>query len=288
MRRRDLLSPGFLYYVLLAVFLYLPIVLLLIFSFNDSATLTFPLAGFTLRWYRELLEAEALLSSLRNSIVVGVLSSLVATALGTMAAIGITRYSFRWRNAFLAMSAIPLVIPAVVIGVALLILFRQLFDVELSLWTVGLSHVVINIPFVMLIVAARLAGFPANLEEAAMDLGASYWETLFRVTLPISLPALLASFLTAFTTSFDEYAMSVFLVGTDATLPVYMYSQLRFPRRLPLIVALGALIMIGSIIVLVAAERLRRVGQGPARHVVDEEPASGAVGDDVELSAERA
>jgi spermidine/putrescine transport system permease protein len=261
MRRRDLFSPGFLYYLLLALFLYLPIVLLLIFSFNDSATLTFPLSGFTLRWYQELMEADALLTSLRNSLVVGILSSLVATALGTMAAIGIMRFNFPGRKTFLAISAIPLVIPSVVIGVALLILFRQLFQVDLSLWTVGLSHVVINIPIVMLIVAARLAGFEDNLEEAAMDLGAGYWETLFRVTLPISLPALVAAFLTAFTTSFDEYAMSVFLVGTDSTLPVYMYSQLRFPRRLPLIVALGALIMIGSIIIIFVAERLRRVGQ---------------------------
>lgn len=272
MRRRDLFSPGFLYYLLLAAFLYLPILLLLIFSFNDSATLTFPLSGFTLRWYEELLEANALLSSLHNSLIVGILSSLVATALGTMAAIGIMRFNFPGRNIFLAISAIPLVIPAVVIGVALLILFRQLFRVDLSLWTVGLSHVVINIPIVMLIVAARLAGFEDNLEEAAMDLGAGYWETLFRVTLPISLPALLASFLTAFTTSFDEYAMSVFLVGTESTLPVYMYSQLRFPRRLPLIVALGALIMIGSIVIIIVAERLRRVGQAPQLSQEDVQP----------------
>lgn len=258
---RRWLSPGYIYYWLLALFLYLPIFLLLLFSFNDAATLTFPLSGFTLRWYRELLEAGELLGSVRNSLVVGLLSSLAATALGTMAAIGIVRFRFPGRNAFLAVSAMPLVIPSVVLGVALLILFRQLVDVELSLWTVGLGHVVINIPIVMLIVAARLAGFDEHLEEAAMDLGATYWRTQWRITLPIIFPALVAAFLTAFTTSFDEYAMSVFIVGTDATLPVYMYSQLRFPRRLPIIVTLGALIMVTSILIIVSAERLRRVGQ---------------------------
>ena len=258
---RRWLSPGYLYYWLLAAFLYLPIFLLLLFSFNDSATLTFPLRRFTLRWYEELLQANQLLQALRNSVVVGVLSSLVATTLGTMAAIGVTRFRFIGRNAFLALAAMPLVIPSVVLGVALLILFRQMVDVALTLWTVGLGHVVINIPIVMLIVAARLAGFDENLEEAAMDLGATYWQAQRRVTLPIILPALVAAFLTAFTTSFDEYAMSVFIVGTDATLPVYMYSQLRFPRRLPVIVTLGAIIMTASILIIIFAERLRRLGQ---------------------------
>lgn len=254
-------SPGHLYYWLLALFLYFPIFLLLLFSFNNSATLTFPLSGFTLRWYNDLMQAGELLASVQNSVIVGLISSLAATALGTMAAIGIVRFRFPGRSTFLAVSAMPLVIPSVVLGVALLILFRQLIDVELSLWTVGLGHVVINIPIVLLIVAARLAGFDEHLEEAAMDLGATYWHTQWRITLPIILPALVAAFLTAFTTSFDEYAMSVFIVGTDATLPVYMYSQLRFPRRLPVIVTLGAVIMTASILIIVFAERLRRLGQ---------------------------
>lgn len=261
MQLKKYLNFGYIYYWLLTLFLYLPILLLVIFSFNDSQSVRFPLDGFTLRWYRELLDAGELLEATKNSIIVGLLSSLAATALGTMAAIGISRYDFPGKSTFLGVAALPLVIPSVVIGVALLILYRQLIDVELSLWTVGLGHVVINIPTVMLIVAARLAGFPDNLEEAAMDLGSSYWGTLFRVTLPMSLPALMAAFLTAFTTSFDEYAMSVFIVGTDATLPVYMYSQLRFPRRLPVIVALGAIIMVTSIVIIILAERLRHVGQ---------------------------
>lgn len=261
MEKRDWLSPGSLYYWLFALFLYLPIVILVLFSFNDSQSLRFPLEGFTTHWYNELWQAGELLDSLKNSILVGLGASVVATVLGTMAAMAIVRFDFPGKSLFLAISALPMVIPSVVIGVAMLILFRQMMDVELSLWTVGLGHVVVNIPTVMLIVAARLAGFPNNLEEAAMDLGTSYWGAQWRVILPMCFPALVAAFLTAFTSSFDEYAMSVFIVGTESTLPVYMYSQLRFPRRLPVVVALGAIIMVVSIVTILLAERLRRVGQ---------------------------
>lgn len=254
---------GSLYFLALVVFLYLPILLLVLFSFNDSSTLTFPLSGFTLHWYERLLQTEALLSSVRNSLVVGIISSLAATVLGTMAAIGVVRFRFPGRSLFMAVAGVPLVIPAIVLGVALLVLFRQWVDVQLSLWTIGLGHVVVNIPVAMLIVASRLAGFEENLEEAAMDLGAGYWETQWRVTLPMSLPALLAAFLTCFTASFDEYAMSVFLAGTDATLPIYIYSQLRFPRNLPHVVTLAAIIMVASIALLSLAEWLRRGGLQP-------------------------
>lgn len=259
---RSRFSPGPLYYWLFALALYLPIILLVVFSFNDSESLRFPLEGFTLRWYRELGGAHELMAALRNSLIVGLVSSLAATAIGTMAAIAVIRFNFPGKSLFLAVAALPLVIPAVVMGVALLLLYRQMLDIELSLWTVGLGHVVINVPIVMLIVGARLAGFPDNLEEAAMDLGASYWGAQLRVVLPLALPALLAAFLTAFTTSFDDYAMSVFIVGTDVTLPVYMYSLLRFPRRLPLVVALGGLIMAGSVAVILFADRLRRMDSG--------------------------
>ncbi|HNB50658.1 MAG TPA: ABC transporter permease [Anaerolineales bacterium] len=260
MNLRKLFSPGSIYYWLFAAFLYLPILLLIIFSFNDSALLRFPLSGFTLKWYKDLGNATELLAAAENSVVVGILSSLAATVLGTMAAMAVVRFSFPGKNFFIAISGLPLVIPAVVVGVALLILFRQFFGTELSLWTVGLGHVVAHIPMVMLIVGARLAGFPDNLEDAAMDLGASYWGAQLRVVLPMSFSALVAAFLTAFTTSFDEYAMSVFLVGTETTLPVYMYSLLRFPRRLPLVVAMGGLIMAGSIILIAFSEWLRKVG----------------------------
>jgi len=261
------LSPGLVYMIASIVLLYLPIVLLILFSFNDSVLLVFPLKGFTFRWYRELSGAVGMLRAARNSILLGLVTSFVSTVFGTMAAIGLVRYHFPGRALFLSVAAMPLVIPYVVLGVALLVLFGTL-NVTLSLWTVGVGHVIINIPYVMLIVAARLAGFPASLEEAAMDLGATYWTTLLRVTLPISAPAIAAAFLTSFTTSFDEFAVSFFLVGSEATLPIYLYSQLRFPSRLPIVVTLAAIVMVASTGILLFAEWLRHRGVSAARRGV--------------------
>lgn len=258
-----LTSLNFWYFGLVTVLLYLPIFLLIVFSFNDSTSLSFPWKGFTPRWYQSLAGADELLRALRNSVVLGILSSLVATALGTMAAIAVVKYRFPGRGLFVAVAAMPLVIPYVVLGVAMLILFSQV-GLPLSLFTVGLGHVVINIPLVLLIVGARLIGMPRNLEEAAMDLGATYWDTLRRVTLPIAFPAMVAAFLTCFTTSFDEFALTFFLVGPQLTLPVYIYSQLRFPSRLPLVVAMASLIMVASVVLIVFSEWIRRRGQEPA------------------------
>lgn len=248
---------GGVYFGSVAAFLYLPILLLIVFSFNDSRTLVFPLREFTTRWYQELLDSPELLRSLLNSVSVGLVSSLVATLLGTMAALAIVRFRFPLQGLFMAVSTIPLVIPSVVLGVALLLVFAQ-FGVPLSLMAVGVGHTILNIPYAMLIVGARLAGFSSHLEEAGMDLGLTYWGTLLRVTLPIAAPALVAAFLSSFTTSFDEFAVAFFLVGTEATLPVYLYSQLRFPSRLPLVVALTALIMVTSVLIVLVAETLQR------------------------------
>jgi spermidine/putrescine transport system permease protein len=251
---------GLTYYVILLIFLQLPILILIIFSFNDSVLLVFPLKGFTLDWYRQLFAAEELINAAKNSLIIGLVSSVLATALGTMGAIGIARFDFPGRQFFLNIATLPLVIPYVVLGVALLILFRSL-GVELSIWTIMIGHAVINVPYVMLIVAARLSGFANNLEEAAMDLGATYWGTLMRVTVPISAPALVAAFLSSFTLSFDEFSLAFFLSGTENTLPVYLYSQLRFPNRLPLAITTAAVVILVSATLLFFSEWLRRYGE---------------------------
>jgi spermidine/putrescine transport system permease protein len=266
MRRRTLLSLSFWYFVAFTAILYLPIFLLIVFSFNDSQALVFPLKGFTTKWYGEMLRSSELLKSLRNSVTLGVVSSLIATILGTMAAIGVVRFRFPGRSLFVAVAAMPLVIPYVVLAVAMLIMFSQL-GIPPSLWTVGIGHVIINIPLVVLIVSARLIGMERNLEEAAMDLGATYWGTLFRVTLPIAFPAMIAAFLTSFTTSFDEFALAFFLIGPQPTLPVYIYSQLRFPSRLPVVVTMAAVVMVASVLMIVFSEYLRRAGQNSAQPV---------------------
>ena len=195
-------------------FLYLPIVMLVVFSFNDSPMLVLPLKGFTLKWYAVPWARRARCCARRATVCCwGWHLRRWPQRWARWRPSAIVRFRFRLRGAFLGVAAMPLVIPYVVLGVALLILFGTI-GVPLSLVTVGVGHVIISVPYVLLIVAARLAGFPDSLEEAAQDLGATYWLTLWRVTLPISLPAIVAAFLTSFTTSFDEFAVSFFLTGT--------------------------------------------------------------------------
>ena len=245
------------YYVGLIVLLYLPIAVLLLFSLNANTTLSFPLQGLTTSWYEKLFANEPVLRAARNSVLVALGSSLAATVLGTMVALVVMRYKFRSRGLLLALAALPLIVPFVVLGVALLILFSAL-HIERSLWTIGIAHTVVALPYALLIIVARLAGFDANLEEAAMDLGANYPTTLRRIVLPIIAPAIVAAWLTAFTVSFDEFALALFLAGTEPTFPVYLYSQLRFANRLPIMIALAVLMMIGTLTLVLIAERVRR------------------------------
>ncbi len=246
------------YYFGLLAMLYLPLLVLLVFSLNANTTLSFPLRGLTLNWYAEVFQAEAVLRSVRNSLLVAAGSSLAATLLGSMVAVLAARYTFRFKRLLVGLAALPLVIPFIVLGVALLLLFSAL-RVERSLWTVGLAHTVVALPYTLLIVMARLAGFNPQLEEAAMDLGADYVTTLRRVVLPLAAPAMLSAGLTAFTVSFDEFALALFLAGTEPTFPVYLFSQLRFASRLPVMIALAVLLMLATLTLILLAERLRRV-----------------------------
>jgi spermidine/putrescine transport system permease protein len=245
------------YYWLLVALLFLPIGLLFIFSFNDSHILALPLKGFTLEWYQRLLATPALLRAAGASLVVAFASSLVATALGTMIALLMVRFDFRSKRLLVGLSVLPLIVPFVVLAVALLILFRAL-GVELSLTTVGLAHAMVALPFTLLIILARLVGFDRSIEEAAMDLGASYPATLRLVVLPVIAPAIVAAWLTAFTVSFDEFALALFLAGRQPTFPVYLYGQLRNTQALPILIAAAVLLMLGTIALVLVAERVRR------------------------------
>jgi len=246
-----------LYYFGLIAFLYLPIVVLFLFSINSNTTLSFPLKGFTLGWYQKLFQADAVLRSARNSLVVASGSSFAATILGTMVSILMMRYQFKGKSLLLALAALPLIVPYVVLGVALLLLFSVL-NVQRSLLTVGIAHTVVALPYTLLIIASRLAGFDASVEEAAMDLGADYPTTLRRIVLPLILPAMVSAWLTAFTVSFDEFALALFLAGTQPTFPVYLFSQLRFANRLPIMIALAVLLMMGTLTLVFIAERYRQ------------------------------
>jgi spermidine/putrescine transport system permease protein len=239
------------------VFLYAPIVILVVFSFNNSQLPTFPLSGFTLRWYHQFLTNPDLINALETSAIVAALSSVGAVALGTLASIALARRHFRGKAVAAAFLLSPLVIPFVVFGISLLLLFHSL-GVSPSILTVVIGHIVISLPYTILVLVPRLEQIDPSLEEAAYDLGASRLRTFRSVTLPLILPAIVSAFLIAFTTSFDEYAVASFVIGTRETFPIYLYAALRFPSQLPQVIAVAVVVLCASLLVVVAAELGRR------------------------------
>jgi spermidine/putrescine transport system permease protein len=245
------------YAFLYIVFLYLPVIFLPIFSINMSAVPKFPLTGYTTKWYQELPRTPALLDAAWNSLMVGITASILATILGICAARAITRYRFRGRTAASGLIMAPLVLPEIILAVSLMIVMLSL-GLELSLFTVVLGHVLICIPYSVTVLNAGFEGFDRSLEEASADLGETSFGTFRRVTLPMVSPAIISSLLVSFTISLDEFIMAFFLAGTEATLPVYIWGQLRFAAKLPSVLALGTLLLVGSFILLTIAEVLRR------------------------------
>jgi spermidine/putrescine transport system permease protein len=251
---RRLLS-GF--FALVIAFLYAPILVLLVFSFNKSELPSFPLTGFTLHWYHQFLANAELRDALGTSAIVAALSSVGAVLLGTLASIAVARSRFRGKALVTSLLLSPLVIPFVVFGISLLLLFHTL-GVPRSILTVVIGHVVISLPYTILVLVPRLEQVDAALEEAAYDLGAGPFGTFRTVTLPLILPAVVSAFLIAFTTSFDEYAVASFVVGTRETFPIYLYAALRFPSELPQVIAVAVVVMTVSLLVVVGAELGRR------------------------------
>jgi spermidine/putrescine transport system permease protein len=248
------------FFCFVVLFLYAPIVILLIFSFNDSAVPTFPLSGFTLHWYHEFLTNSDLRNALETSAIIAALSSFGAVVLGVLSSIALTRRRFRGKSAVSALLLSPLVIPYVVFGISLLLLFHQL-GVPRSLLTVVIGHIVISLPYTILVLVPRLDQIDVSLEEAAFDLGASRLRTFRSITLPLILPAVVSAFLIAFTTSFDEYAVASFVVGSRVTFPIYLYAAVRFPSQLPQVIAVAVVVLIVSLTVVIAAEVGRRVAE---------------------------
>jgi spermidine/putrescine transport system permease protein len=256
------------FFGLLVLFLYAPLAVLFLFSFNDDTTLRFPLAGFTTRWFEQFISNEELMGSLRTSAIIAAASAAIAVALGILASLVLVRRRFFGKSAATAFLLTPLVIPYVVFGIALLILFKTGdvffeqwfgFTVGLSIWTVVIGHVVVFLPYTILVLAPRIERIDERLEEAARDLGATGWRTFRSITLPLIAPAVLSSFLIAFTFSFDEFAVANFVVGDQVTFPIYLYSQLRFPTLLPQAIAVAVVVFVASLVLVLAAELGRRV-----------------------------
>ncbi len=248
------------FFGLLVVFLYAPIAILLIFSFNNSELPTFPLSGFTLHWYHQFLTNPDLKGALETSALVAALSSVGAVLLGVLASVALARKRFAAKAAVSALLLSPLVIPYVVFGISLLLFFHAV-GIPRSILTVAIGHIVVSLPYTILVLVPRLDQIDVALEEAAADLGASPFQTFRLIVLPLILPAVLSAFLIAFTTSFDEYALASFVVGTRITFPVYLYSALRFPSQLPQVIAVAVVVMVISLIVVVSAEIGRRVAE---------------------------
>jgi spermidine/putrescine transport system permease protein len=249
-----------LFFVLVVVFLYAPIAVLLVFSFNDSPVPAFPLSGFTFHWYHQFFVNADLRASLETSALIAALTSLGAVVLGVLSSLALARRRFRGKAAISALLLSPLVIPYVVFGISLLLLFHQL-GVPRGVPTVVIGHIVISLPYTILVLVPRLEQIDRSLEEAAYDLGAGWLRTFRSITLPLILPAVVSAFLIAFTTSFDEYAVASFVVGSRSTFPIYLYSALRFPNQLPQVIAVAVVVLLVSLTVVVAAEAGRRIAE---------------------------
>lgn len=209
-------------------FLYLPIAFLILFSFNEPRTPGLPITGLTLHWYEVAASNSLLIEAVLNSILVAAAVAVLATLIGTMAAFPLVRGGIRHTDAVRIVATMPIMLPGILLGIAMLIFFRRVLDVELSLVTVIAGHLVFTTPFVVLIVAARLEQFDRRLEWAAADLGADARRTLRHVTLPLIAPAIVAGALISVTLSIDEFVISFFTVGPQMTLPIYIYTQIKF------------------------------------------------------------
>lgn len=256
-----------LFYGLLVLFLYAPIAVLMIFSFNDSRLVVFPLAGFTTRWYELLLDNRELLEALEVSLVVAAISSIFAVGLGVLASYVMVRRRFRGKGAVSGLLMSPLVIPYLVFGIALLILSRAVDDFliprfgiffGLGAHAIVVGHVVVSLPYTILTIAPRLERLSNRVEEAARDLGASPGSSFVRVTLPLLLPAIVSAYLIAFTLSFDEYAIASFVAGEVTTYPLFLYGQVRIRVGLPQMIAVSVIVLVASMLLIAGTEIWRR------------------------------
>lgn len=238
------------------LFLHLPVLVLVAFSFNASKY-SVQWTGFTLEWYRRLLERTDLLRGLQASLIVGTVSTLVATVFGTLLALALARRRFPGRRALEGLLYLPLVTPEIVVGISLLVLF-VLLGIPLGLGTVTIAHIAFNIAFVTVVIRARLTGMDQSLEEAALLLGADEFTTFRTVTIPQLWPGIVAGALLAFTMSLDDYVITSLVSGTgSSTLPVVVYSMVRRNVE-PTVNAISTVILVLTSVLIWVAQRLTR------------------------------
>jgi spermidine/putrescine transport system permease protein len=234
------------YGVLIYLFLFFPIVLLVLFSFNANRYGTFPITGWTFSWYRQMWGDFEIRDALSTTLKVGLQVTAISTVVGTAAAFPLVRSKLPFRDGIRIIFILPIMIPGLLIGVSLLVLFVSTFHWQLSPETAVIGQSVYTTPFVILLVSARLQGFDMSLERAAADLGANAFQRLRRIVLPLLLPAIIAGALFAFTLSLDEFIITYFLIGGANTLPIYIYTQIKFGIT-PAINAVATLLILTSL-----------------------------------------
>ena len=237
---------------LVYLFLFAPIALLVAFSFNANRYGTFPFTGWTTDWYVEVFHNYQIKDALYTSLKVAALVTLISTVVGTAAAFPLVRSRLPFRTGIRVGMTLPIMIPGLLIGISLLVLFTGTFHFQLSPQTAVIGQSVYTTPFVLLIVAARLQGFDALLERAAADLGANTFNRLRYVVLPLIAPAVFAGALFAFTLSLDEFIITLFLIGAQNTLPIYIYTQVKFGIT-PEVNALASLLLAASLVLIALA-----------------------------------
>jgi ABC-type spermidine/putrescine transport system permease subunit II len=252
--RRGRISRALLsvYGVAIFLFLFFPIALLVLFSFNANRTGSFPITGWTFSWYRQMWGDFEIRDALSTTIKVALQVMAISTVAGTAAAFPLVRSRLPFRDGIRIIFILPLMIPGLLIGVSLLVLFVRTFHWQLSPETAVIGQSVYTTPFVILLVSARLQGFDMSLERAAADLGANTFQRLWRIVLPLLLPAIIAGALFAFTLSLDEFIITYFLIGGANTLPIYIYTQIKFGIT-PEVNALASVLLAGSLTLLALA-----------------------------------
>ena len=234
------------------VFIFLPVAVLVLFSFQDGTLPVPPLNGVTLRWYEAIFADRDLMAALGNSLIVAMVSSAVACLLGFLAAYAFARYRLPASGLQRALIVAPMTVSTLIIGLGLLSLFNRL-NMPLSLWTVGIGHVVINLPLCFAIIYASMGGHQVNIERAARDLGAPDWKVMALVTAPMLMPSILAAFFLSVTFSWDEFIVAFLLSRFDVTLPVEIWSMLRSGLD-PRTNAIGSVVFLVSVLFLLVME----------------------------------
>ncbi len=246
-----------LYVIAVLLFLFLPVLIIIFFSFCNSSSLSFPIGGLTLKWYKEMFGNRLLINSIKNSLVVAIIVSTISGILGTVSSFALNKYKFRGRNAVSMFYMIPITLPGLILGVSILSLFAFI-KITLSLITVIISHIVFCIPFFLLIMNSRLENLDFTIEEAAQDLGANPFQVFTKVTFPLIRSSLFGAMLISFALSFDEFVVTFFTIGAKNTIPIVIWGMMRLGVN-PVINAVSAVVTIISIVLIFISLKVLKV-----------------------------